>query len=231
MQKNKLKLLLFIFTITTLILASSVLAQSETDVDDDPAENPVATEALKNRVEKVVQEKKSPENNGQTKRGFVGQVERVSEETVTVSNPKGTQIIPLNNQVSLEKNDKNIEVKDIEIEDSAIILGIQEKDNFTPVKIIFSEKDLRPKSQLVVIGALTDIGNNQLTLECRRESKEHQIVLNNQTKYEDIAEETITKAGLFENMQVIVAGFIDRNEEAETETKTARIVRALVQVE
>jgi hypothetical protein len=229
MQKNKLKILLLFFAITMMMLAGGVLAQSETD--DDPSSNPATTEALKDRVEKVVQEKKSFENNGQTKRGFVGQIERVSEETITVSNPKGTQVIPLNDRVSLIKNNKNIAVKDIEIEDSATVLGIQEKDAFTPVKIIFSENNIRSKPQLVLIGTLINIDDSRLTLETRKEAKKHQVILNNQTKYEDITEETVTKTDLFENMQLIIAGFITTNEETEVETKTARIIRALVEIE
>lgn len=231
MKKNQLKLLLIFFIIFTLILTGNVLAQSNTDIEDDSPASPATTEALKDIVGKVAEEKKSPENSDEIKRGFIGLVERVSEEAITFSNAKGTQIVPINDQVTLEKNDKNIEIKDIEIEDSAIILGIQKKDDFTPIKIIFSEKNLRPKSQLVLIGALTEIDTKQITIESRKEAKEHQIILNTQTEYEDITEEEIDKTDLFEKMQMIVAGFITTDEEAETETKTAKIIRALVQVE
>lgn len=229
MKTHKFKLLILILTGSLLISASPVLAQTEDT--DDPQSNPAATEALKDRVEKVVQEKKSLENNGETKRGFVGLIERVSEETITIRNTKGTQIIPLTNQVELIKNDKLIEVKNIEIDDSAIILGIQTKENFSPVKIIFSETDLQPKPQLVLVGALTSLGSSEITLECRREAKEHQIILGSQTKYEDLTAEPILKSSLFKDMQVIIAGHIEINEAKDTETKTAKIIRSLVEVE
>ncbi len=225
----KIKLLFVFLSISALICAGTIFAQTET-TDEDSEANPAATEALKDRIEKAVQEKNSAngQDNGKTKRGFVGQVERVSEETITINNMKGPQVVSLAETVELIKNDQAIEVGDIEIENSAIVLGYQEENDFTPLRIIITENDFRPKPQLVLIGTILNLDGNRITLASRKDGKEHQIVTTTQTRYEDLVGDKINRTDLFQDMQMIMAGYIETDEEQDTETKYTQVVKSLV---
>jgi len=233
--KNKkiFNLLLIILTIAVLFLGNSVLAQEEATAEDEV--NPATTEALKDRIEKAVEEQ--TDNTGytttasQTKRGFVGRVERVSEEAITLSTNKGPHIVPLNDQPQLIKNNKTLAVKDISIEDSALILGYQEKDAFTPMKILILTQDYAPQAQLVAVGSLTSIDTKTITLTSRKDNQELQIVVNSNTQYLDGDDNAISKNDLFEDMQIIVVGQIDVDEDDQSATNTALIVKSLVKNE
>lgn len=228
-------ILLLLLSLFLLVIISNPLALAQDDTQEEELANPATTEALKDRIEKAVEEKKLNNDDGQanakTKRGFVGQVERVSSEAITFSTIRGNQIVPIGEQTQLILANRNIKIEDISIEDSAIIMGYQEKDAFSPLKIVFSQHDLKPKPVFVLIGSLVSIDANQLTVLCRKEGREHQILVNNQTKYEDITDETITKNQLFEDMQIIAAGSTEVDETSQEQTKTASIVKALVGID
>jgi adenosyl cobinamide kinase/adenosyl cobinamide phosphate guanylyltransferase len=224
---------------TRLILAQADDAEIESDSVETEA-SPSTTQALKDRIEKKAEEDLADteqENNqaDQKKKAVVGQIERVSEEAITLLNSKGTQIVPVDETTQLTKAGKTIELADIAIEESAIVLGFIQEESFQPIKIIITEEKLLPNPQKIVIGSLIEIGDSQLII-CSRESQEEIIFnLNTSTRFEDETGEKINRSALFEEVQLLVAGSLttDTDDESDSadETSTAAVVRSLAALE
>ncbi|MBD3250271.1 MAG: hypothetical protein GF381_01730 [Candidatus Pacebacteria bacterium] len=226
-------------TILALVLVAGLglglnypaLAQEEPD-----ASTPSATQALKDRIEKVVEEKKESvekriKENIQQKRGFIGRVGRVSEEAVTIESKQGSQIVPISDQVTIVKSGKEIEVADIAVENWATVLGLQLENDFEPLRIIIQEKSLRTDPQVVVLGTLVSNTSNKLTLRSRLDGQEYQFDLNRSTEYQDNQGEEVSLSDLFEEMQLLIVGLTETDQDDQTETNRAIVVRSLAPIE
>src|SRR3990167_3117284 len=88
----------------TLVMVTPVLAQTDDAEASDESETSV-TESIKDRLQKVVEEKKDQikgvTTQGQVKRGLVAKVKRLSEESVTVETRQGPIIIPLDEKLTV----------------------------------------------------------------------------------------------------------------------------------
>jgi ACT domain-containing protein len=97
-----------------------------------------------------------------------------------------------------------------------------------------TEEDLQPKPQLVILGSLSEIGSNSLTILTRDEQKEVEVQLTTQTQFENADGETITKSSLFEKLQIIVVGYVDiadKTDETDQDINYATLVRSLAPIE
>ncbi len=247
-QTSKFIIILVFFSLIT-ISAGLIHAQTQTESETEETEatqsaNPETVQNLSERVNKIVEEQKQ-EVLGElyqediTKRGFVGSIQRVSEESLTVQNNKGSQIISISEQVRLIKNDEAIELSDIAIDEQAIVMGVEIDDSFQPLEIIVSEENIIPKSQLVLIGSIASIETNNITILSRESQQEIEIDLDNQTQFQDADGDLINATDLFEALQVIVVAHIEEeestaetaNEAAESEAqKKALIIKSLAPI-
>jgi ribosome maturation factor RimP len=214
-----------------------------------PSADPAVTNSLKEQINKVIKEKKEQVKNkikdlSQHKRGFVGQIDRVSEEAITVRHRSGSQVIPLEKSLLLVKNkaeeQESITVDDLAVDAWTAVLGYQIEDDFEPIKVIVSEERLAPQPQKVAIGSVVSISNDELVLKTRKDEVEISFQLNQTTNYQDLAGNEITHDDLFEDVQCLVAGYKDSGDdndadEAESEaTETANhalLVKSLAPVE
>lgn len=233
-NKNKTTKLLIIFIFLSLIVISASLihAQTQNEPENEEVEaaqpaNPETVQNLSERVNKIIEEKKLDvlgelDEKDITKRGFVGSIQRVSEEALTIQNNKGSLIIPISEQIRLTKNDEIIELTDVAIDDQTIIMGINIDDSFQALEIIVSDEEILPKSQLVAIGSIVSIETNSITILSRESQEETTINLDNQTQYQDADGDLINRTDLFEALQVIVVGHIvDESSAAEDEDEGA----------
>ncbi len=210
--------------------------EDESNITDSPDSEATsaATQSLKERIEKVVGEKEAKIQTEDsdieyTTKGIVGQVERVSESTVGITTSKGSVIIPVDPTVELIKKAEAIKISDIEIENSIIALGIQTGETFTPIKIIISSESILPKEQIVQIAAVTKITNQSLSIQARGTGSNHKFVLNDSTNYYDASDNEIESDDLFEEIQVLIAGYAEEDEDGE-KTRYAQIIKALVDI-
>lgn len=234
MKKNtrdKIIIALF-FVLLGLVSTRLILAQiddSKTEVDSLETEvMPSDTQPLKDRIEKKAEEASTID---QKKKAIVGQIERVSEESLTLINSKGIQIIPVDETTQLTKAGEAIELADIAIEESAIVLGIIQEESFQPLKIIITEEKLLPDPQKIVIGSLVEISDNQLIIRSRETQEEITFDFVISTRFEDEAGEEINQSALFEEVQLLVAGSIIAQTDTDDETPTAAVVRSLATLE
>lgn len=189
------------------------------------------TQTLKERIEKVVDEKKEQiqgtiQDLSKNRKGIIGQVTRVSEETITYINEKGTSILPIDPGVIIIKKNKRIKVKDVAVDDWLIILGYLEEDSFTPKKILVQTKSLAFDEQLVYLGNIKSVSGSGITIVPRNLEEEISLNVNKKTAITDYEGQDIAAKLLKDNLQALVVGTKDKQDQ-----KTAVIIRALAALE
>ncbi|MDQ3008106.1 MAG: hypothetical protein M3Q81_00750 [bacterium] len=188
------------------------------------------TKNLKERIEKVVVEKREQIKGvlvdlSNKKRGFVGEVQRISAETITIRTRKGTHILSIDETVELTQAGKVIKIDDVVVGSWAIIIGRDNDDTFRPEKIVISAATLRPPEKQVALGALNELGRTSLTITNRASGNEETYQVTRATTYQDSNGLTITAAAVPDETQVLV---ITKASATATE---AVVIRVLVPTE
>lgn len=213
------------FCFFSAVAAYPAFAQSPT------ATSSATTQNLKERIERIVDEKRDQIKGvlsefGQQRRGIIGEVQRVSEETITIKTTKATEIIPITDQVTLVKNEKAASITDVAVGEWLVVMGIIEADEFQPRRILISATSLRPKPHFVMLGAITEVSRSGLNIEPRNKSVElESITLGSKTVYQDINGNELERTDLKKDMQALIIGT------QESAGKSAEVVRVLTVIE
>ncbi|PIY80245.1 MAG: hypothetical protein COY80_04080 [Candidatus Pacebacteria bacterium CG_4_10_14_0_8_um_filter_42_14] len=184
--------------------------------EDVASESGKTTQELKKRIEKVVEEKKQEVNEvvaklSTKKRGFVGRIDRVSSETITLETHKGVLIVPLSEDVSVTKDGKDATIDDIAVDEWAITLGVEENGTFEPRFVLVSSKTLRPPEPIVLLGTLKSLTSKELVIISRSDSKEQPITVAKSALFED-SDGTEIDSDMFDvDLTVLVTGFQDED--------------------
>ncbi|MDH5532917.1 MAG: hypothetical protein OEX81_00625 [Candidatus Pacebacteria bacterium] len=226
MKNNLFRFLLSLTLIASLSLSVVSLVSAEESVVLDASLSSKTTQKLKERIEKIVEEKKEQikgiiSNLDATKQGFIGEVQRISEEAITVKTNQATRIIPITEDVEILKDGKEIVLSDIAVENWLVIMGIIEDDTFKPLRILVSGETLRPRPSYITIGNISAIERYELTVTPRSGEEETAITLNSKTSYEDLNGEEINRTDIEEDTQALIIAFDDDGE------KIAKRVRIL----
>ncbi|MFZ5376772.1 MAG: hypothetical protein ACOZAN_03860 [Patescibacteria group bacterium] len=211
---------------TKLALAQQSSPSAKPEVTEAQEKEQEATQKLKERIEKIVEEKKEQIDSAikektYQKRGFIGEIQRVTKETITIRNQKGTQIIALNNSVVFFKDKKTITIDKVAVGDWVVVLGWIEEDSFSPKRIIVYSESLRPDSFSVQLGTINNITKNSLDFITRRESETIQYTLNKKTEYQDYSGKTTSVTAFEKNTQALLIGYQDQD------SKIAAVIRSL----
>ncbi|NCN87630.1 MAG: hypothetical protein GW941_01905 [Candidatus Pacebacteria bacterium] len=226
-MNNKIsKIALAITLVITLSLGLISNVQAKESVVLDASLSSKTTQKLKERIEKIVEEKKDQikgiiDNLDSNKQGFIGEVIRISEEAITVKTNKSTRILPITADVKLLEDGKEIELSDIAVENWLVVLGIIEDDTFSPVRILVSDETLRPLPSFITLGSIKNIGRNELLIVPRSGEEETPITIDSDTLYEDLDGEEISKDDIEEQTQALIVALDDDGE------KIAKRVRIL----
>lgn len=226
MKNRLLKSLLIIGFLFSLSFGVFSNAYAEESVVLDATLSSKTTQKLKERIEKIVEEKKDKikgiiDNIDSNKQGFIGEVTRISEESITVKTNKSTRILPITEDVEIIKAGKEVELSDIAVENWLVVMGIIEDDNFIPIRILVSTETLRPDPTHITIGSITQIERNELTVSPRSGEEPQAITLNSNTLYEDLNGEEISRTDIEDETQALIIAVEDEDE------KTARRVKIL----
>lgn len=237
-------------------LAVAVQANTSTnDVKDDTSneqENTndtnedlsTTTRNLRERIERIVEERRDQIKGVLTeidshRRGIIGEVQRVTEDSFTIRNHIGTEIIPFTNTtypVSILKNGEDIPFDEVAVGDWLLALGVMENTSFQPIRILVSEESFRPRTRSVSIGSISEFTRDSITIEHRDGSQITQYNVNQNTVYQDLTGEPIERADIIESMQAVVAGLItnDDNENGngnESSTRLALSIKVLTTIQ
>lgn len=189
---------------------------------------------LVKRIEKVVEEKKEQVKQVlgslvDQREGFIGEVQRISGETLTLTTSNGTRIVPISSEVSLTKASKTIDVEDIAVGNWVEILGTLDADAFAPQHVLVYENTLRPTPQKVFIGTVTDLTTTSMTVVPRDTTMpEVEVALLRSTDFQDANGEDASRTDFSEDGAVLVVAL---EEDDETEAQTIRSLVPLEELE
>jgi hypothetical protein len=188
MRKNQFHHQLFTFMAITVVMLS-VVSYPISAASPSPSPSPVAsaspeaspdtTQRLKERIDKVIEKRRDQvkgiiDQMSSQKRAFIGEVQRVTEKTVSIMTFQGEQeVITLDETIVLLKDNKRITVNDLAVGDWAIVMGYVNKESFLVKKIIISSVSLLPRSYETVVGNIKTVTTTQLVVTTRenQESK------------------------------------------------------------
>lgn len=226
LKMMKIKTLLFLLALLFIFNPTLAFAQTE-PVSTNSAEQ--TTKNLKTRIEKVVQEKREQikgviEKIYQTKRGFIGIVERISEDNITIRNSSGVQILAISDQATILKNNREINLDDIAIENWVVVMGIQEQDSFQVRRLLVSEDSLRPNEFFVSLGSVIETKTNSITINPRNQDEQIEYDLNSKTAYQDNTGEEIKLKQINEESQVLIVGYKTEDGNTATSIRSLSII-------
>lgn len=215
-------------TPTEVVYAASPSPTASESAEPSPTPNLTeTTQRLRERIEKIVDEKREQvagalDELANQRRGFIGEVQRVSAETLTIKTNKSTQILPITPNVSITKAGKVIPIDDIAVGDWAIVIGRIVDDEFQLERLLISSTTLRPQPQAVALGTLSALTRTTATVQPRNGEPATQFNLVRTTQYQDVEGNEVRLADVEEDMQVLAVG-VNTNQGLE-----ARVIRVLV---
>jgi CRISPR/Cas system CMR-associated protein Cmr3 (group 5 of RAMP superfamily) len=139
---------------TSLVFATNNSSESANQTEQKDENSTI------DNIKKVIQEKKTELGtvgaNVRTQRPYLAKVTRVSEETLTVNNYTGNKIVPLNDEVLIQKKGKDIKVEEIVI-DNGWVFTVKLLTIIEIQKVIVYDKDFTPKKKIITIGSIADM--------------------------------------------------------------------------
>ena len=227
-----MKYLIAISSCWLLLLLSTSSVQAQTATESASPSPEVTTQNLKERIERVVQEKKEAikgaiDRMGTQKRGFIGEVQRISEETISVKTSKGVRIVAVNDpDLAIFKNQQPIKLENIAVGDWIVAMGFAEEDGtFTPRRLLVSSQTLRPKDYRLELGNITEVTRTTVTITTRVDGSSQEFTVNRQSKLQDIQSESITLTDIEVDMQALVVSYTD------DENQIIQVLRVLSDLE
>lgn len=220
MKKNKNTIITTLFLLLTGFLfglrqdMNLAFAQEKTEVTE-ASESSDTADSIQD-IKQIIKE--NIENNKvkgaidsllNRKIGIIGQVERITDETLTITNTAGTRILAIDDTSKIFKGSKEVAADTIEVENWVTVLGKLKDDTFSPNFIYVFSETLRPKTQVVMLGTIQSISDTEITLLPRSGEKETSLDLTKNTNYQDSDGSEAKLTDFSEEITVIVTGFDD----------------------
>lgn len=222
----------FICLVATLALQPTVFANSATDsTEATDSATEITTQELKKRIEKVVEEKREQikgalQGIAANEKGFIGEVQRVTDEAVTVESTNETTIIPITPDIQLTKGTTNINIGDIAVGNWAIVIGKSSATgDFSPEKVLISTETLAPRPQVITMGSIQSITSQLVTVNSRLNGQEQKFIISRTSAIENVDGSTLQFRAFEKDMQVLLVG-VETDKGIELKT-----MRALVEIE
>ncbi|MCA9369575.1 MAG: hypothetical protein H6774_02890 [Pseudomonadales bacterium] len=209
-----------------------IYAQDDPTPTTSPtAETELTTEELKKRIEKAVEEKREQVQGVisealNQKTATIGEVERISEESLTINHNDTATIIPLTDELTITKSSKVIEADAIAVGNWVVAIGTQDElDEFTPTQLRIFDATILPDPQTVNIGSITDISATAVTIESRKVGETTTFTISQESEFQNQNGELLQRTSFEEDMQVLVVGSTDSDDEVQLKT-----MRSLVEI-
>lgn len=207
-MKSKLLQLALVFTLLCAVVAVPIRTLAADDTSEE-ASNSATTSELKKRIEKVVDEKREQikgvlQDLLANKKGFIGEITRISEEAITVKSADNTTIIPIAESLNIMQDGKDLEVSAIEVGNWVTVLGNKDGEGIEAEYLMVSDDSLSPKPQLVNLGSITEITRTSITITTRGTQEDRELNIVKGTEFQDVDGEEATVAEFEEDLNVLV---------------------------
>ncbi len=173
----------------------------------------LVNEELTKRIQKVLVEKREQVKGAinsliAEKRAMIGEITRITDDAITIQYQDATTIIPLSESVMLIKNNAEIKLSEIVVGNWVTLLGNKDKTTIDPEYVIISGTSLLPKEQVVLLGNVTKIDKNALTLQPRGEESTRTIQFTKTTVFQSSDGKTIKVSNLTTDLAVLITGTV-----------------------
>ena len=183
------------------------------------------TQNIKDRIEKIIDEKSEKASQALKKRAFVGKVSRVTTESLSIETLRGEQNVRVSSKstVLLFPKMQNLQLSDIEIGGFAIVMGYINGDDVLEAKrILVVQTPLFPMKKKVVIGHVIDLSTTVLSLKLRN-NEEEKIPISKKTIYVDSQGETLKRTEIEDNAEVVAIRL--NGDDASASASVVRLVK------
>lgn len=216
---------MFVYSVSTISAASSTPTPepTETESNDDAS----LQENIKERLKKAAEEQKDQVkgvNSDGDKRGFVGTVTRVSEETLTVQTRKGTQIISVEDNLAIIQDGKAFSLANIEIDNQVVVMGYQDGEDFEARRILVLKKPLQSVKKSIAVGTIKKIDKQSVTITTRSD-EEKSFSLSPKVVVEDNTGEVLKLTDAKAEQSVLLITVPDEESSKAVQNTSGRVVR------
>lgn len=209
-QPAFLKTSLISLLISLILLSSFLLikpffnAQAQTTDDAEASE-----ESTILNIKKVIQDKQAElgqnsQENNQRKQAYLAQVKRVSAETLTVLNDQLNIIIPVTDDLAIIKDEKTIDIDQIEVEDWVIVYSVVEKDTANVKRILVSDKDFTQVERKIMLGTIVEIYSSNLLFDARTGEENLSFLIDKNTQFFDLNGDEISINDFYPDLQCLI---------------------------
>jgi len=212
-NKTKYKNWFLAITCGLFLLSTSIVFAANSS--DSAQQKQEAENSTIDNIKKVIQEKKTELGTVgadlRTERACLAKVTRVSQETLTVNNYSGSKIVPLSEDITIQKKGKDIKIDDVVIDNWVGIYSEIVDNNLKIKKIIVYEKDFTPKNKIITIGSIADIGKDDLEIMPRTSGENLHFSFTKKTSFQDYKGETVELSDFYKDLQCLIVAFADQN--------------------
>ncbi len=188
------------------------------------------TQELKKRIEKAVEEKREQikgalQGIAADERGFVGEVQRVTDEAITIKSNDETTIIPVSEGFDLSRKNAKIKIGDVAVGNWAVVIGKESSAGvFSPEKVVISTESLQPRPQVIVIGSIDAITTKDVSITSRLNGQKYTFTIAKTTQSQNNDGTDIPIRTFKKNVQAL---FVGVEGDGTTELKTVRSLAPL----
>jgi hypothetical protein len=209
--------------------ASPIASPKTTATSPSPSPTATAntTQKIRERIDKIVEQKRDQiqgaiEDLAGQRRGLVGEVQRISAESITIKNIKNEPIVlPLNSDLALVKKGKTIKVEEIAIGDWVVVIGNRSDENFVPKRLIVANSSLTPADRVITLGTVKSVSKTEVIVTSRSGQEDRPYSLIKSTSYQDSTGQALTVKALTKDLQVLIIG---QENQGKIEAKVIRIL-------
>lgn len=192
-------------------------------------------QAINERINKQLsleQEKKLTtmiESINLLRRAIFGQVERITDDSLTLTTSDGMNIIPIPDNVQVKQGTKTIKIAEIAVDNWVLVIGANSSDKssdttspvYTPQQITVFTTNPMVEKPTVELGIIDTITNSTITIVSRSSGISSTFNLLKTTRFQDSKGARASAADFEKDISVLIVGF--KGEKA----NTATIIRSM----
>ncbi len=184
-----------------------------------------STEAIKELILKKVAEQSDQatsatdlENLSNWQRAIFGVVEKITDNSISVSTKLGNLVVPITENLSIRKGTAKTTIKNIAIDNWALVIGTtkisqkNQQDFLTSLNaqnLVIFDQNPQPKTPFVELGTVQSITRGKLVILSRGSKTEMEIDLLTTTSLQDTNGQRVNQTQFETDTAVLVVGYQD----------------------
>jgi len=188
--------------------------------------NTTVQQNIKDRIEKILDDKGSSVLNSLKRKAYVGQVVRVTTESLTVNTLHGevtVKLTPEKTAMFLMPRLTPVQISDVEIDGFVIAMGYVDGDDVLDARrVLVSPAPLFPIKKGVILGTVQSIKPTQLLVRTLAQ-EDKTISLSSKTVYQDNTGTAIKRTDVKEDTKILV--ITPNEDDASASASLVRVMR------